>query len=64
MFVNYILRSEKDGGYYFGHCSDLGKRLQQHNNGKVRSTKSKVRLVVHCQRTPVTGPRATNSTKE
>lgn len=64
MFVTYILRSEKDGGFYFGHCSDLGKRLQRHNKGKVRSTKSKVRLAVHWKRTSVTGQLSTNSTKE
>ena len=35
----YVLRSLKSGRRYIGSTSDLTKRLQNHNAGKVRSTK-------------------------
>ena len=41
MFFTYILKSEKCGSHYYGHCKDLAGRLKNHNTGKVRSTKSK-----------------------
>ena len=41
-FYTYILKSTKDDGYYYGHTKDLVNRLQKHNGGKVRSTKSRV----------------------
>ena len=41
MFSAYILRSEKAGSHYYGHSSDLKQRLERHNLGKVRYTKSK-----------------------
>ena len=47
MYYTYILKSEKDGGYYFGHCANLEIRLAQHNQGKVRSTKGRRPLIVH-----------------
>lgn len=47
MFVTYILVSEKDGSYYYGHTKDLEKRLKSHNKGKVRSTKSKRPWKIH-----------------
>ena len=47
MFCSYILKSLKDGGYYYGHTKDLQLRLQKHNGGKVRSTKSRIPLIVH-----------------
>ena len=47
MFTTYILRSEKDNGYYFGHCHDLESRLKRHNRGMVRSTKSRIPFSVH-----------------
>jgi len=46
-FTVYILQSERDGGYYFGHSQDLDKRLKRHNSGKVRSTKSRKPWAVH-----------------
>ncbi len=46
-FYTYILRSLKDGGYYYGHTKDLENRLQRHNAGKVRSTKSRIPFVFH-----------------
>jgi putative endonuclease len=37
----YILRSEKDGNLYVGATSNLERRLDYHNKGFVRSTKSR-----------------------
>jgi len=47
MYYAYILRSLKDNGYYFGHCNDLTSRLSRHNNGRVRSTKSRTPFELH-----------------
>ena len=41
MFKVYVLKSEKDGNFYIGCTSDLKTRLEFHNDGKVRSTKSR-----------------------
>ena len=49
MFVVYILKSEVDGTYYYGHTKDLDSRIKRHNTGKVRSTKSKKPWVLHYQ---------------
>ena len=35
----YILRSQKDGRRYIGSTNNVGRRLSQHNSGKVQSTK-------------------------
>ncbi len=43
----YILQSEKDGGYYYGFTSDLKARLERHNTGLVRSTKSRTPFRIH-----------------
>ena len=49
MFVVYILKSEVDGTYCYGHTKDLNVRIKRHNAGKVRSTKSKKPWVLHYQ---------------
>ncbi|QOI96484.1 MAG: GIY-YIG nuclease family protein [Flammeovirgaceae bacterium] len=41
MFYTYILISAKDGTHYYGHSNDPNKRIQRHNQGKVRYTKTK-----------------------
>ncbi|MEK7136339.1 MAG: GIY-YIG nuclease family protein [Patescibacteria group bacterium] len=41
MFFLYILGSLKDHDLYVGSTNDLKKRLEEHNLGKVRSTKSR-----------------------
>ena len=41
MYV-YILRSKFDGSSYVGMTSDHQARLKTHNQGRVKSTKSKV----------------------
>ena len=34
MFYTYILRSQKDGTYYYGSCKDLTLRVKEHKSGK------------------------------
>ncbi len=46
-YYTYILKSQKDFGYYYGHCSVLEERLLRHNKGRVRSTKSRLPFVLH-----------------
>ena len=41
MYTVYVLKSAKDGNLYIGCTSNLGKRLDAHKDGKVRSTKSR-----------------------
>jgi len=47
MYYAYILKSLKDGKYYYGSCESLDKRLLMHNKGRVKSTKSRMPFVVH-----------------
>ncbi len=42
MFYVYVLKSKKDGKFYIGSTNNLRKRLKEHNNGKVFSTKSRI----------------------
>ena len=42
MYFVYILQSSQDKSYYVGHTQDLKVRLKRHNNGRVRSTKSRL----------------------
>ena len=41
MYYTYVLRSEKDNRLYTGSTNDLRKRLNEHNSGKVSSTKNR-----------------------
>ena len=41
MFYIYILKSEKDSNLYIGSTNNLSRRLAEHNEGKVRSTKAR-----------------------
>jgi putative endonuclease len=41
MFYTYVLKSEKDGKWYTGSTQDLRKRCEEHNSGKVFSTKNR-----------------------
>ena len=43
----YILRSTKDGTYYYGSTKDLECRLMEHNNGKVKYTKGHRHYKLH-----------------
>ncbi|GAH60337.1 unnamed protein product [marine sediment metagenome] len=39
MFYIYVLISKKDNKFYVGYTDDLKRRIEQHNNGYVESTK-------------------------
>lgn len=41
MFYVYVLKSSKDKNIYIGSTNDIGKRLREHNDGRVISTKSR-----------------------
>lgn len=41
MVYTYVLHSKKDGMFYTGVARDLQKRVKQHNDGKVSSTKGR-----------------------
>ena len=40
-YYTYILKSNKDGKFYTGYTKDLKLRLEEHNKGKVESTKTR-----------------------
>ena len=41
MYYLYILKSKKDSKCYIGLTSDLRRRLEEHSNGVVQSTKTR-----------------------
>lgn len=41
-FYVYILQSLKDKKFYTGYTSDLKKRIKNHNEGKVLSTRNRI----------------------
>jgi len=47
MYFIYILKSELDNNFYVGYTHNIDKRLQDHENGNVPSTKNRrpLRLV-------------------
>lgn len=47
MFSTYILKSEKDGRYYYGSCENIQSRIIRHNKGDVKSTKNRRPLIFH-----------------
>ena len=42
MFYTYLLKSKKDRQLYIGSTNDLKRRFQEHNNGMVSATKSRI----------------------
>lgn len=38
----YVLCSQKDRKFYVGYTKNVQKRVEQHNSGKVRSTKRRL----------------------
>jgi putative endonuclease len=42
MYYVYIIKSAKDGDVYIGYSDDLARRFDEHNKGKVFSTKNKI----------------------
>jgi len=41
MYYVYIIRSKKDGNLYFGSTNNLKRRLKEHDDGLVFSTKKR-----------------------
>jgi putative endonuclease len=41
MYYVYVLRSQFDGKLYIGYTTNLRNRMQEHNSGEVKSTKSR-----------------------
>ncbi len=41
MYYTYVIKSDRDGKWYTGYAGDLRKRLNDHNSGKVTSTKNR-----------------------
>ncbi|MCL4200749.1 GIY-YIG nuclease family protein [Patescibacteria group bacterium] len=39
MYYTYVLRSKVDNLLYIGFCSDLRRRIKEHNSGKEASTR-------------------------
>lgn len=46
MYYAYLLRSEKDRKWYIGYTSNLRRRLQDHNQGRNKSTASRGKLAL------------------
>ena len=49
MYYTYVLKSNRDGNLYVGWTENLKRRVDQHSNGKVAATKSRlpIRLVYY-----------------
>ena len=41
-FYVYVLQSQKDKYFYTGYTKDIRRRVKQHNNGEVISTKLRI----------------------
>jgi putative endonuclease len=46
LYFVYVLRSLKDKKYYVGYTDNLDARLEQHNSGKVTSTKYRIPFII------------------
>jgi putative endonuclease len=46
MYFVYVLKSDKDNKKYIGFTENLKRRLNEHNNGKVKSTKNRKPLIL------------------
>jgi len=44
MWYVYVLRSSRDNNLYVGSTNNIDRRLDEHNSGKVDSTKSRIPL--------------------
>ncbi len=44
MFCLYILKSERDEKLYIGSTKNLERRILEHKNGKVKSTRNRLPL--------------------
>lgn len=41
MYYFYTLKSKKDGKLYFGYTNNLKQRFEDHNKGRIESTKDR-----------------------
>ncbi len=41
MFFTYIVESQVSGRWYYGHSSDIERRVREHNLGQNKSTRGK-----------------------
>jgi putative endonuclease len=39
MYHTYVLRSQRTNRRYVGHCTDLPRRLNEHNTGQSKATR-------------------------
>jgi len=46
MYYIYVIQSMRDKGFYTGFTKDLRKRFDEHNSGKVSSTKNRCPFVL------------------
>jgi len=46
MFLVYVLKSEKDNKLYIGSTNNLSRRILEHNQGNVHSTKNRRPLIL------------------
>lgn len=46
MYCVYVLKSQKDNGWYIGSTANLEDRLKFHSKGNVKSTRSRRPLVI------------------
>lgn len=47
MYHSYILKSSKDGRFYYGSTQNIEERILKHNSGNVKSTKHRRPLILH-----------------
>ena len=43
-YYTYVLQSKSDYNFYVGYTNNINRRLEEHKNGKVRSTKNRLPL--------------------
>lgn len=46
----YVLQSAKDNNFYVGYTKDINRRLKEHQNGEVDSTRNRRPIkIVYCE---------------
>jgi putative endonuclease len=48
MYFTYVIKSMKDAKFYTGSTGDIRKRLQEHNSGRVNSTRNRGPFTLIC----------------
>jgi putative endonuclease len=41
-YIKYVLKSKLDNNFYVGFTTNLKQRLDEHNNGRVKSTSARI----------------------